>query len=83
LKKINIIVVSITFILIITVLCLKIFVQNNGKPIHTTNLKNQYNYIMTCSKPSIIIFSYDADCCENTKSFFDEVKKILDEVVRQ
>jgi len=71
-KKRNIIIISIVFILLITIFTVKIFKQKENKPISSTDLKTQYNYIKTSSKPSLIIFSYDADCCESTKKFFDE-----------
>jgi hypothetical protein len=71
-KKRNIIIISIVFISLIFIFTAKIFIQNRNEPISFTGLKTQYNYIKTCSKPSIIIFSFDADCCENTKKFFDE-----------
>lgn len=35
-------------------------------------LKTAYEKIKSSKKPSIIIFSYDADCCPGTKQFFDE-----------
>jgi hypothetical protein len=38
-------------------------------------LKTAYEKIKSSKKPSIIIFSYDADCCPSTKQFFDEYNK--------
>ena len=81
-KKRNIIIISIVFILLITIFTVKIFKQKENKPISSTDLKTQYNYIETSSKPSIIIFSYDADCCENTKKFFDEYNSMARKLMK-
>lgn len=76
-KRRNIFVIGIVFVLIIAVFGLKNFttqgdgkVQKNSEVKRT--LKEEYEVLRKGSKPSIIIFSYDADCCENTKKFFNE-----------
>lgn len=46
--------------------------QNSKTDVASMNLKEQYEKLNKLSKPSIIIFSYDADCCENTKKFFNQ-----------
>jgi len=47
------------------------------------SLKDIYKRFIESGKPSIIVFSYDADCCPTTKAFFDDyndmVKKLLKE----
>jgi len=43
------------------------------------DLKSKYEKILKSGKPSIIVFSYNADCCASTKMFFDDYnKKALD-----
>lgn len=81
-NKKNIIIISIVFISLITIFIIKIFIQNENKPISSTDLKTQYNYIETSFKPSIIIFSFDADCCENTKKFFDEYNSMARKLMK-
>ena len=36
------------------------------------NLASTYASFRQSGKPSVIVFSYDADCCETTKAFFRE-----------
>ena len=47
------------------------------------SLKSIYQRFIESGKPSILVFSYDADCCATTKAFFDDyngaAKKILEE----
>jgi hypothetical protein len=47
------------------------------------SLKSIYQRFAESGKPSILVFSYDADCCASTKAFFDEynskAKKVLEE----
>ena len=47
------------------------------------SLKSIYQRFIESGKPSILVFSYDADCCATTKAFFDNyngiAKKILEE----
>ncbi|MBE3093194.1 MAG: hypothetical protein IMZ60_00050 [Actinobacteria bacterium] len=49
----------------------------------TNSLKNIYQRFIGSGKPSILVFSYDADCCATTKAFFDDyngtAKKILED----
>jgi len=49
----------------------------------SNSLKNIYQRFIGSGKPSILVFSYDADCCATTKAFFDDyngtAKKILEE----
>jgi thioredoxin-related protein len=49
----------------------------------TNSLKNIYQRFIESGKPSILVFSYDADCCATTKAFFDNyngmAKKILED----
>ncbi|NSW93018.1 MAG: hypothetical protein HPY74_20655 [Firmicutes bacterium] len=76
------ILVGIAVLLVIVVFAKGIF-KGDPKQISDSNadLKTQYEYIKSCNKPSIIVFSYDADCCPGTKQFFDEynskVKKLI------
>ncbi|MCG9478953.1 MAG: hypothetical protein K9H14_01945 [Actinomycetia bacterium] len=35
------------------------------------SLKQYYDQILNSEKPSIIVFSYDAECCESTRIFFE------------
>lgn len=35
-------------------------------------LEDIYQRLLESGKPSIIVFSYDADCCASTKAFFDK-----------
>jgi len=35
-------------------------------------LEDIYQRFLESGKPSIIVFSYDADCCPSTKAFFEE-----------
>jgi hypothetical protein len=39
-------------------------------------LQTAYEKIKDSKKPSIIVFSYDADCCPSTKQFFDEYNRV-------
>jgi len=62
-------------ILVLVVLLLKVIVQSGKKDISIQDkidLKVQYEKFKKSNKPSMIIFSYNADCCPNTKKFFDE-----------
>jgi len=47
------------------------------------SLKSIYQRFIESGKPSILVFSYDADCCATTKAFFDDyngaAKKILEQ----
>ena len=57
---------------------------NDTSPEEDPNsLKNIYQRFIESGKPSILVFSYDADCCATTKAFFDNyngtAKKILEE----
>ena len=36
------------------------------------SLKKIYEHFIKSGKPSILIFSYDADCCPGTEAFFEE-----------
>lgn len=36
------------------------------------NLTAAFREITESGKPSVVVFSYDADCCETTKAFFNE-----------
>jgi len=39
------------------------------------DLESEYEKILNSGRPSIIVFSYDGDCCASTKKFFDEYNK--------
>jgi len=39
------------------------------------DLQSEYEKILKSGKPSIIVFSYDADCCASTKKFFNDYNK--------
>ena len=47
------------------------------------SLRSTYQSFIESGKPSILVFSYDADCCASTKAFFDDyngmAKKLLEE----
>ncbi len=45
------------------------------------NLKTVYEEILKSGKPSIIVFSYDAECCESTKIFFENYNKKAFEII--
>lgn len=74
-SKRNLGIVIIVFIAVIAVFSIKIItgkgthLQNNRE---TESLEKQYKRVIDSSKPSIIVFSYDADCCETTKRFYNE-----------
>lgn len=36
------------------------------------NLASAFATLKESGKPSVVVFSYDADCCETTKAFFNE-----------
>ena len=57
---------------------------NDTSPEEDPNsLKSIYQRFIESGKPSILVFSYDADCCATTKAFFDNyngaAKKILEQ----
>ena len=56
---------------------------NTSSEEETNSLKDIYQRFIESGKPSILVFSYDADCCASTKAFFDNyndmAKKILEE----
>ncbi|MCM1989753.1 hypothetical protein [Oceanirhabdus seepicola] len=61
--------------LVLVVLLFKCIFQVGKKDIslqYKINLKSQYENFKKSNKPSMIVFSYNADCCPNTKKFFDE-----------
>lgn len=64
-------VLSLVLILFLAKIIFKGNLKDNGT-LRYVDLKTQYEQIKKCGKPSIVIFSYDGDCCENTKRFFDE-----------
>ena len=47
------------------------------------SLRSTYQSFIESGKPSILVFSYDADCCASTKAFYDNyngmAKKLLEE----
>ena len=47
------------------------------------SLKGIYGRFIKSGKPSMLVFSYDADCCPGTKAFFEEynaaAKKLMEE----
>lgn len=47
------------------------------------SLRADYDKILKSGKPSIIVFSYDADCCASTKAFFDEYNGSVKEIMRK
>ncbi len=57
--------------------------SNNNSKEQDNSLKGIYNRFIASGKPSILIFSYDADCCPGTKAFFDSynasAKKVMEE----
>jgi hypothetical protein len=74
-SKRNLAIIAIVFIAVIAVFSVKILagkgkVQKSDKS--SLTLEGRYDKVIKSSKPSIIVFSYDADCCESTKKFFDE-----------
>jgi hypothetical protein len=86
LSKRNLIIVSIVFIAVISVFSAKIFAERSNKvqiDSATLSLEEQYEKIIKSSKPSIIIFSYEGDCCESTKKFFDEYNSKARKIVKE
>jgi hypothetical protein len=45
------------------------------------DLETIYEGILKSGKPSIIVFSYDAECCESTRIFFENYNKKAFEVI--
>lgn len=73
--KRNITIVAIVFLAVIIMFSAKIIIgrgKDVPKNIKELTLEEQYSRINNSVKPSIIIFSYDADCCESTKKFFND-----------
>jgi thioredoxin-related protein len=68
------ILVIVLFSILILLVAKGIFKGNHKEKdkLNTLDLKTQYEYIKESGKASLIIFSYDTDCCENTKKFFNE-----------
>jgi len=56
--------------------------SSNSSEEKDNSLKGIYGRFIESGKPSILVFSYDADCCATTKAFFDNyngiAKKILE-----
>jgi len=76
--KRNISIIIGVLVLIVGLFVVKgIFKPNSKDASGGENLKLQtaYEKINSSEKPSIIVFSYDADCCPSTKQFFDEYNK--------
>lgn len=57
--------------------------SSNTSDEEDNSLKGIYERFLESGKPSILVFSYDADCCASTKEFFDNyngmAKKIIEE----
>ena len=57
--------------------------SSNTSDEEDNSLKGIYERFLESGKPSILVFSYDADCCASTKAFFDNyngmAKKIIEE----
>ncbi|QAA32783.1 hypothetical protein [Clostridium manihotivorum] len=73
--KRSITIVAVVFLAVIIMFSAKVIISRGKdvpKNIKELTLEEQYSRISNSVKPSIIIFSYDADCCENTKKFFNE-----------
>lgn len=68
------ILVIVLFSILILLVAKGIFKGNHKEKdkLNVVDLKTQYEYIKESGKASLIIFSYDTDCCENTKKFFNE-----------
>jgi len=49
--------------------------SNVTDEVNSKDLEAQYKKIVESGKPSTIVFSYDADCCEKTRIFFDDYNK--------
>ena len=45
---------------------------SQNSEVQDNSLKGIYNRFIASGKPSILVFSYDADCCPTTKAFFEE-----------
>lgn len=74
-NKRNLTIVSIVFLAVIVLFSVKILTGKGSeqrKDISSFSLEEQYKRLSSSSKPSIIVFSYDADCCETTKKFFND-----------
>ncbi|MGM0366562.1 MAG: TlpA family protein disulfide reductase [Actinomycetota bacterium] len=46
-------------------------------------LEQKYELILESGKPSIIVFSYDADCCESTRIFFENYNSQVYEIMEE
>ena len=71
-------------ILVLVVLLFKCIFQSGKKDKSIgdkIDLKVQYEKFKESDKPSMIIFSYNADCCPNTKKFFDEYNSKVDGLI--
>jgi hypothetical protein len=69
----NIIVLSIVFIAIISIFVIKGFTnKSTNNQDDFGNSIEKYNKVSTSKEPSIIVFSYDAECCPTTEAFFYE-----------
>lgn len=57
--------------------------SSNNSEEKDNSLKGIYGRFIESGKPSILVFSYDADCCATTKAFFDNyngmAKKLMEE----
>ena len=83
--KRNLLIVYIVFMAIIVVFAVKIINirgDEGEKRDASMSLQEQYTLISKSSKPSIIVFSYDGECCESTKKFFDEYNNKAKQVMK-
>lgn len=59
-------------LIVIGLLSIKFIAKTKYVRYENLNIKATYEKMKKSGRPSIIIFSYDADCCENTRKFFNE-----------
>lgn len=71
-KQVIILISVLTLVLVVVLIKTKISTNVNeivnDQPL---DLQTQYEAIEKTKKPSIIVFSYDGECCESTKQYFD------------
>ncbi|SHJ75778.1 hypothetical protein [Paramaledivibacter caminithermalis] len=65
------------------ILAKELFAKSN---IESTNegsfsIEQEYEKIKKINKPSIIIFTYEGDCCESTKKFFDNYNSMANKLI--
>ncbi|SHK12635.1 Thioredoxin [Geosporobacter subterraneus DSM 17957] len=81
------------FIILIVIVCLigiigikggfsKIWEKESSISENGIVIGSYENIIKNNKKPTIIVFSYDADCCPSTKKFFDDYNEKINKVAK-